>query len=64
MPYRFTQRIHGRDPDNGVELARAELERIEIELTNSLRWEDDGGKIIETAKAVSKSDSELMGLEQ
>ena len=56
MPYSFTQRIHDRAPDNVVELVRAELERIEFELTNNLRWEDDGGMIIETAKAVSQLD--------
>jgi hypothetical protein len=44
--YGFTHRIHGEDPDNVVELVRAELERIEFELTNNLRWEDDGGQLI------------------
>ncbi len=31
------------------ELIRPQLERTEIELENILCWEDDGGKIIETA---------------
>lgn len=48
-----TQQIYGKDSDNMPELIKPQLERTETELTNILRWEDDGGKIIETAKAVS-----------
>ena len=49
LPYFFTQRIHGKDPDHLLELARPdpELERSKGVLENILRWEDDGGKIIE-----------------
>ncbi len=49
LPYFFAQRIHGRDPGNSLELARPdpELERSKGVLENILRWEDDGGKIIE-----------------
>lgn len=49
LPF-FTQRIHGKDPGNLLELVRPdpELERSKGVLENILRWEDDGGKIIET----------------
>ncbi|HLO33574.1 MAG TPA: hypothetical protein VK249_30780 [Anaerolineales bacterium] len=49
LPYFFTQRIHGKDPANLLELASPdlELERNKSLLENILRWEDDGGKIIE-----------------
>jgi len=42
FPNFFTHRIHGRDPGN-----LHELERSKGVLTNILRWEDDGGKIVE-----------------
>mgnify|MGYP003482436650 FL=1 len=42
LPYFFMQRIHGNDPGNLPELARSNGV-----LENILRWEDDGGKIIE-----------------
>lgn len=42
LPYFFMQRIHGNDPGN-----LPELERSNGVLENILRWEDDGGKIIE-----------------
>jgi hypothetical protein len=42
LPYFFMQRIHGNDPGN-----LPELERSKGVLENILRWEDDGGKIIE-----------------
>ena len=42
LPYFFMQRIHDNDPGN-----LPELERSKGVLENILRWEDDGGKIIE-----------------
>ncbi len=42
LPYFFMQRIHGNDPGN-----LPELERSNGVLENILRWEEDGGKIIE-----------------
>ena len=53
LPYFFTQRIHGKGPGNLLELARPdpELERSKGVLENILRWEDDGGKIIENNHA-------------
>ncbi|RPJ23622.1 MAG: hypothetical protein EHM33_20335 [Chloroflexi bacterium] len=49
LPYFFTQRIPGQDPDHLIELAGSdpELERNKGVLENILRWEDDGGQIIE-----------------
>ena len=49
LPYFFAQRLRGKDPDNQLELLRPdpELERSKGVLENILRWEDDGGKIIE-----------------
>jgi hypothetical protein len=43
------QQIHGKDPGKLLELARPdpELRRKIGVLKNILRWEDDGGKIIE-----------------
>ncbi len=41
------QRIHDKDSDNLLEFVKPKLEGLEIELTNILRWEDDGGKVIE-----------------
>jgi len=48
-PYFFMQQIHGKDPGKLLELARPdpELQRKKGVLKNILRWEDDGGKIIE-----------------
>jgi len=43
LPYFFTQRIHDSESGNLLE-----LERSKGILENILRWEDDGGKIIET----------------
>jgi hypothetical protein len=49
LPYSFTQRFHGKGPGNLLELVRPdpELERSKGVLENILRWEEDGGKIIE-----------------
>ena len=48
-PYFFTQQIHDQDAGNLLALARSdpELQRKKGVLKNILRWEDDGGKIIE-----------------
>jgi hypothetical protein len=42
LPYFFPQPVHSKDPGNLLE-----LERSKGVLENILRWEDDGGKIIE-----------------
>jgi hypothetical protein len=49
LSYFFTQRIHGKDSDNMPELVKPESESeiTKSVLDNILRWEDDGGKIIE-----------------
>ena len=36
-----------------LELARPESEETAIELTNLLRWEDDGGQTLQTAAVSS-----------
>jgi hypothetical protein len=41
------QRIHDMDSDNIPEFLKPKSEETKINLTNILRWEDDGGKIIE-----------------
>jgi hypothetical protein len=46
MYYGFTQQIHGGVPDDGHELMIARLETTGSELTNILRWEDDGGQMV------------------
>jgi hypothetical protein len=46
MPYGFTQRIHGKDPDKVLELVIADLEGTKFDLRNILRWEEDGGQMI------------------
>ena len=47
LPYFFTQPIHDKDPG----ISALELERSKVVLENILRWEDDGGKIIETNRS-------------
>lgn len=42
--YGFTQQIRGGDLDNNHEMVNAGLENTRFELTNILRWEDDGGQ--------------------
>ena len=39
-------------PDNMIEWIKPQLERTEIEPENILRWEEDGGLIIEVAKPI------------
>jgi len=39
--------IHDMDSDNIPEFVKPKLEKTKINLTNILRWEDDGGKTIE-----------------
>ena len=46
MPNGFTQLIQGKASDNVLELVITELEGTKFELTNILRWEDDGGQLI------------------
>ena len=46
MPNGFTQLIQGKASDNALELVITELEGTKFELTNILRWEDDGGQLI------------------
>lgn len=42
LPYSFTRQFQGKDPGDLLE-----LERSKSLLENMLRWEDDGGRIIE-----------------
>ncbi len=48
-PYFYTQQIRHNEPDNMLVLAKpgTELRSARGVLENILRWEDDGGKIIE-----------------
>jgi len=48
--YFFRQRIHGRHPVKILELVGpdSELERNKGVNENILRWEDDGGPVLET----------------
>jgi len=54
---RGRQRIHGRDTDRIPKWIVPPLETTGIELGIILRWEDDGGRIIETAGTVSSAGS-------
>lgn len=49
-----TQQIYDKDSNNMPELLKPQFERIEIELENILRWEDDGGKIIGCGNPVDR----------
>ena len=46
----YKQQTHQQAANNLLEKAKKQLEAKEIELTNILRWEEDGGLIIQTAK--------------
>jgi len=39
--------MHDQDSNNLLELVKPKLQGTEVELANILRWEDDGGKIVE-----------------
>ena len=43
------ERLRRRNFDNMFQLARPQSEKVRLELENILRWEDDGGLIIESA---------------
>jgi hypothetical protein len=66
LAYFFTQRIHGKDPDNVLELVRldSELEGSKGVLENILRWQDDGGPVFEPGnplpQVVEKNTPRLM----
>jgi hypothetical protein len=45
--YGFTQQIRAGDSDDTHELVIARLEPTQVDLTNILRWEDDGGQIVQ-----------------
>jgi hypothetical protein len=49
----YCQKVHDKKMADIPELAKLELEEIEIELTNILRGEDVGGKIVQAAEAAS-----------
>ena len=49
------QRIHYNDSIKMPELIEPQLERTKTELENILRWEEDGGLIIQTDEAVTAS---------
>jgi len=48
-PYFFAQQVHGKDPVNKWELVIPHFKpgRGKAMFENILRWEDDGGKILE-----------------
>ena len=46
----YKQQVQKQDANNLLEKAKKQLEAKEIELTNILRWEDDGGLIVQTTK--------------
>ena len=48
-PYLFAQQVHGKDPVNKWELVIPHFKpkRGKDMFKNILRWEDDGGKILE-----------------
>ena len=49
----YKQQAHKQDANNLLEWTRNRLEAKEIELTNILRWEDDGGLIVQTTKVAT-----------
>ncbi len=59
----YRQQPHKQDAINKLEWEKNQLEGRKIELGNILRWEDDGGKITDTAIIVGWLDSELMSRE-
>ena len=46
----YKQQTHKQYANNLLEWTKNRLEAKEIELTNILHWEEDGGLIIQTAK--------------
>ena len=58
------QKPFEQDTNKMLEWVINQLEGRDIELKNILRWEDDGGKITDTAIAVGWVASELMGRER
>ena len=46
----YKQQVQKQDANNLLEWTKNRLEAKEIELTNILRWEDDGGLIVQTTK--------------
>jgi hypothetical protein len=52
-PQLYRQQLHKQDANNRLEWVKNQLEGKKIELTNILRWEDDGELIIQTAEAAS-----------
>jgi hypothetical protein len=48
-------RNHGRAANNMSELNKPSLEKTRIELENILRWEDDGGRILNVGNAITPS---------
>ena len=55
------QRIHGKNPDNMLELVRpeSELERSKGVLENILRWEDDGGQMLDAGNPIDRSNPDM-----
>jgi len=49
------QRIHRRDFDKMFQMAGTRSNKTKIELESILRWEDDGGIIIELKTSTMKS---------
>lgn len=53
------QRIHDKDLDNMAELAGPQVEGTNLEHTNILRWEDDGGRAAEREHPADLSTPEV-----
>jgi predicted RNA-binding protein with EMAP domain len=58
------QKPFEQDTNKMLEWVMNQLEGREIEFKNILRWEDDGGKITDTAQAVDWLASELISRER
>jgi hypothetical protein len=52
LPYPFRQRSHIKAPKDLTKLIHQQTGKTITELKNILRWEDDGGLIIQTPEAV------------
>jgi len=50
-----TQRNYGRAANNMSESIILPLEKSKIEVENILRWEDDGGRILNAGNAITPS---------
>ena len=57
-----SQPIHGRSPHKLMDLVIPQPERTRGEQDDILRWEDDGGKIIEITACLSNNMTFLMDL--